>query len=85
MAKRSLRTLKNISRMYLRFFKNTPQKWKQCIAINQVYHEHQWDNHCVRVWQVNDQTPIVRVLFTTFSDFLSTGKTLYNPLSLSEI
>ena len=65
--------------------KNCVVSWKQCIAINQVCHEYQWDNHCMRVWQVNDQTPIVRVLFTTFSDFLSTGKTLYNPLSLSEI
>ena len=53
------------------------------LKISQVCHECQWADTCVRVLSSQRSSkPDIGVLFTTLSDFLSTDKTLYNPLSL---
>ena len=45
--------------------------WEQCMDINQVCHEYQWTDICVRVLasQQSQVSPILGVLFTTFSNF----------------
>ena len=57
--------------------------WKQCIDINQVYHEYQWADFYVRVLASQwSSKPNIRCIIYYFQRFFSTDKIIYNTLPL---
>ena len=60
--------------------------WEQCIANNQVYHEYQWADICVKVL-ASQRLPNSNSKCITyyFKLFFTIDKTLYKPFSVPEI